>query len=117
MKHLLPFLALGLLPSADAQDAAKKDQDQLPGDWTPASGERDGQPFPEDLVQALERSCTGNQVTTRHGDQTISQGPFTLDPSAKPRAVDIQLEGITQAGVIEEIAGKIRALAVLRAVG
>jgi uncharacterized protein (TIGR03067 family) len=117
LKHLLPFLALGLLPSADAQDASKKDQDQRPGDWAPASGERDGQPCPEDVVKARKRSCTGDLVAVRHGDQTLNQGPFTLDPSAKPKAVDVQLEGITRAGVIEVIAGKVRALPVLRAVG
>jgi uncharacterized protein (TIGR03067 family) len=95
-KRLLPFLALGLLLGADGKDAARKDQDQLQGDWALASGERDGQPFPEDAVKALGRTCAGDRVSVRHGDQIISQGPFTLDPSAKPRAIDIELEGIAQ---------------------
>jgi uncharacterized protein (TIGR03067 family) len=95
MKRVLLVVALGLLLGAEAPDA-KKDRDQLQGDWTLASGERDGQPLPEDLVKSLKRTIKGDTFVVSRDDQALAKGTFTLDPSQKPKAIDIKPEGATQ---------------------
>jgi uncharacterized protein (TIGR03067 family) len=96
--RLIVIAAVALCLGADApKDEAKKDQEKLQGDWVLASGERDGEKFPEDLVKSLKRSVTGDKVSVSRDDQAVTKGTFTLDPSKKPKAIDVKLEGSDQA--------------------
>jgi len=94
MRTLLMVLAVGLLLAADD---ANKDQEKLQGDWTLQSGERDGNPFPDEIVKSLKRNITGNKFTITRDDQPLAKGTFTLDPAKKPKAIDIKLEGTESA--------------------
>jgi uncharacterized protein (TIGR03067 family) len=92
---LVTVLAVGLLIAADkpADDAAKKDLESLQGEWTLASGERDGEKFPDEFVKSLKRTVQGNKsVVTRDG-QSLAESTVTLDPTKKPKAIDIKLAG------------------------
>jgi uncharacterized protein (TIGR03067 family) len=82
--------------AAEAKDDAKKDQEKLQGDWTFVSGERDGQPFPEELAQSLKRTMTKDKFTIRNGEEVVSQGTFKLDPSQKPKTIELKVEGSDQ---------------------
>jgi uncharacterized protein (TIGR03067 family) len=94
---LFAMAVVVLCLAADSpKDAAKKDQEKLQGDWVLASGERDGEQLPEDLIKSLKRTVTGDKsVVTRDG-QAVATGTFTLDPSKKPKAIDFKLEGMDQ---------------------
>lgn len=94
MKKLLAVLAIGLLLGADdKKDAAKKDLDALQGEWTLASGERNGEKIPEDVAKSLKRTVQGNKSTVTRDGETLAQGTVTLDPTQKPKAIDVKLEG------------------------
>src|SRR5438876_9873472 len=88
---LIPAIVL-FLAANSTDDAAKKDQEKLQGDWTLVSGERDGQEFPEDLVKSLKRTMKDDTFTVTRDGETVAKGTFTLDPSKKPKAIDIKLE-------------------------
>jgi uncharacterized protein (TIGR03067 family) len=94
MTKLVVILAVSLLLGADDKQAdAKKDQEKLQGDWTLQSGERDGEPFPEDLVKALKRTITGDKFAVTRDGETLAKGTLTLDAGQKPKTIDIKLEG------------------------
>jgi uncharacterized protein (TIGR03067 family) len=93
MMKLVVILAVGLLLGADDKQAdAKKDQEKLQGDWTLMSGERDGEAFPDELVKSLKRTFTGDKYVITRDGETLAKATFTLDPSQKPKAIDIKLE-------------------------
>src|SRR5262245_21293093 len=94
---IITVVAVLFCLAADAPDAAKKDQEKLQGDWTLASGERDGQAFPEDFIKSLKRTITGDKYTVMRDDEVLAKGTYTLDPSKKPKAIDIKLENADQA--------------------
>src|SRR5262245_41243290 len=95
--RLIVIAAVALCLAADApKDDAKKDQEKLQGEWTLVSGERDGETLPEDLVKSLKRTVTGDKVAVSRDGQDLSKGTFTLDPSKKPKTIDVKLEGSDQ---------------------
>jgi uncharacterized protein (TIGR03067 family) len=93
-RMLLGMLA-GALMAADppAEDAAKKDLQQMQGDWAAVSYIRDGQALPDDDAQALFRTVKGNEYTVYQFRKAIGQGTFTLDATKKPRTIDAQPKG------------------------
>jgi uncharacterized protein (TIGR03067 family) len=92
-KGLLALAAVGLLVAADEAKDAKNDLDALQGEWTMVSGERNGEKLPEEIAKSLRRVIKGDKFTILRGDETVSQGTFTLDPSRKPREIDAKMEG------------------------
>jgi uncharacterized protein (TIGR03067 family) len=91
--RLLALLAVVAGLAADApKDDAKKDQDKLQGEWTLMSGERDGNAFPDDLVKSLKRTMKDDHFSITRDGETLAKGTFKLDPSKKPKAIDIKLD-------------------------
>jgi uncharacterized protein (TIGR03067 family) len=88
----LMLLAVGLLIAADDKDAAKQDLDKLQGEWTLESGERDGQAIPEEFVKSLKRVIKDNTSVVSRDGEALSKSTFKLDPTKKPKAIDITLE-------------------------
>jgi uncharacterized protein (TIGR03067 family) len=99
---LIAAVLLALAPTR-VDDQAKKDREMLQGEWTLVSGERNGEPIPEDLVKSLKRTIKGDTFTVTRDDQPLAKGTFTLDPSKKPKAYDFKLEGMdnTMHGIYE----------------
>jgi uncharacterized protein (TIGR03067 family) len=107
MRTLLVGSALCLLLAADAaQDAAKKDAMQLQGEWKLVSGERNGQPLPEDVVKSATRTFKGDESTVTVNEMVVLRAKITLDPSKKPKTIDYKIadgenEGKTVLGIYE----------------
>jgi uncharacterized protein (TIGR03067 family) len=80
-----------LLVAAEGQGDAKKDQDRLQGTWTLTAEERDGnKTAAEDLKKrAVKLTFKGDKVTVQVGDRQEHAETFTLDPSKKPKEIDI----------------------------
>ena len=69
MKTLRSSFLIGLIavtvPVAWAEEdqAVKKDQAALQGEWTMVSGSADGQPMPEEALRQMKRTCKGDETT------------------------------------------------------
>ena len=80
--RVLTVLAVVFLMGAAAKD--DKEKNKLDGTWIMASGERDGEPAPEDFVKGFKLIIKGEKVTVHIGDQT-EEGTFRLDNDKKPK--------------------------------
>lgn len=98
MRVLLSLTAAFLFVGADApSDAVKKEMSQLEGEWTMVSGERDGQPLPDDFLKNAKRVAKDGVSTINVGDRVYMKAKFSVDPTKKPKAIDYEiLEGQTK---------------------
>jgi uncharacterized protein (TIGR03067 family) len=71
-------------PGDDAKDDAKKIQ----GTWLPKSGELGGKPFPDEVLKTIKLVIKDDTYTVTVGTEP-DKGTCKLDPSAKPKALDI----------------------------
>jgi uncharacterized protein (TIGR03067 family) len=67
---------------------ADKDADALQGTWLPSTAELAGKPFPEDVRKSMKLVVKNDEYTVTVG-KTTDQGTVKLDPSAKPKEIDI----------------------------
>src|SRR6266542_5908085 len=93
--RILVVVAVGLLLGAGApspkekEDAAKQEQQKLQGSWKPVSMEQGGEKRPEKDIAALKVTIAGNKLTAKDGEELLNESTFTLDPSAKPKTIDV----------------------------
>ena len=91
MKLVLTALSVALLLAAeDKQDDAKKDQEALQGAWKVISSEAGGKDQTEEFKDHL-LVFEGATFALKKGDEVGLKGTFKLDPSEKPRAIDITI--------------------------
>jgi uncharacterized protein (TIGR03067 family) len=93
--------ACGLLVAAD-DPAVRRDQKALKGDWKQTSFVMNG--------RARDASGTtiridGDAITVKHGDESESPAPYTLDPAKKAIDLKLENEGRTMKGIYE-VGGK-----------
>jgi uncharacterized protein (TIGR03067 family) len=69
-------------------DDAADDGKLLNGTWVIASAELAGKPMPDDFIRSVKLTIDGDQYAAKVGDLTET-GTFTVDPAAKPKAMDI----------------------------
>jgi uncharacterized protein (TIGR03067 family) len=104
---LIGLVAVTISSAWAADDpAAKKEMDQLQGEWSMVSGSADGQPMPDEMRKQMKRVCKGDEATTTMGGQMFMKAKFTIDPSKKPKTIDYQMtdgftKGKTQLGIYE----------------
>jgi uncharacterized protein (TIGR03067 family) len=81
-------LLLSTVPAEEKKDDAKKDQEALQGTWKPVSVEQGGK---EQGEEAKEHTLIFEKdtFTVKRGDQVAIEGTFKLDPSKKPKAIDM----------------------------
>ncbi len=84
--QLLLVLALGLVLGADD---AKQEKEKLQGTWKAVTVEERGQSKQDNGEHQL--ICAGDEFRIQKGDQTIIKGTFKLDPSQKPKAIDMEI--------------------------
>jgi len=86
----LPFLALVLvaLATRPAKCDETSDADAVQGTWLPSAAELGGKPFPDDVRKSIKLTIKGDQYTVMVGD-AADRGTAKLDPSVKPKALDI----------------------------
>ena len=84
-------LLLSTVPAADEKkDDAKKDQEALQGTWRPVSAEQGGK---DQGDEAKEHTLTFEKdtFTVKRGGEVAVKGTFKLDPSKKPKAIDMTI--------------------------
>src|SRR2546430_16084221 len=92
MRVLVSLTAAFLLVGADApSDAVKKEMAQLEGEWTMVSGERDGQPLPDNFLKDAKRVAKDGVSTISFGDMVYMKAKFSVDPTKKPKAIDYEI--------------------------
>jgi uncharacterized protein (TIGR03067 family) len=79
-------LVLSLLSSAWSGDA--KDDRALDGTWLALAAELGGKPFPDEVRKAIKLVVKDGKYTVTVGKQ-VDQGTVKLNPSAKPKELDI----------------------------
>ena len=92
-KYVLMVIAVGLLLAADAPekgDAAKKDKAAHQGAWRTVSSETGGKDQTEEFKDHL-LVFAGDTFALKKGDEVGLKGTFKLDPSMKPRAIDMTI--------------------------
>jgi uncharacterized protein (TIGR03067 family) len=81
-----------VLLGADAKDA-KKDTDLVQGTWQATEAVRDGEVVSKDDAARMQLIIKGDKFTFKPGDGAEHEGTFKLDPTAKPKALDITPAG------------------------
>jgi uncharacterized protein (TIGR03067 family) len=86
---LKPFLAFALVLSLSsvAWGGDAKD-DTIDGVWLPSSAELGGKQFPDEVRKTIKLVVKDNKYTVTVGT-AVDKGTAQLDPSAKPKALDI----------------------------
>lgn len=104
---ILTTLTAGLLLNAiPPQDEASKDQEKFQGTWKLVSVTREGEQEPDDHIADLILIVVGNKRTVKRGDEVVSESTFKLDPTKKPKTIDLtpttgDLKGQTLPGIYE----------------
>jgi len=85
---LLSAVAVGLLTAADKpeSDAVKKEMDKLQGYWEVTAAEGAG--LDADAKQ-LKLVFTGDKLAFSKGNKAVHEATYKVDPSQKPRTIDI----------------------------
>lgn len=95
MRTILAAVAVCLLVAADnPAEQTKKEVAALQGEWSMTSGERDGQPIPDDARKSFKRVVKDEVTTVTANGQAYMKAKFTVNPLQKPKTIDyILLEG------------------------
>ncbi len=86
----LTVLAVGLLLGADAaNEDVKKEKEKLQGAWKAVTVEEGGQTKEDTEDHRL--IFAGDEFTIKRGDQAIIKGKFKIDPSKKPKEIEMEI--------------------------
>ncbi len=89
MKYVLTVLVVGLLIGAENKKGdAKKDQEALQGTWQPVTSEQAGKDQSEDAKE-YRLIFDKDTFTVKKGDEVVVKGTFKVDPTKKPRTIDM----------------------------
>jgi uncharacterized protein (TIGR03067 family) len=85
-----PFVVLAAVLSfaLAVVGADAKDGDTIQGTWLPATVELAGKPFPDEVRKSMKLVVKGDGYTVTVG-KGVDKGTIKLNPSAKPKAMDI----------------------------
>jgi uncharacterized protein (TIGR03067 family) len=89
--HVVTLLTLGCAVAAQPvrNDAARSDLKKLEGTWKVVLVEADGKKMPGEQYRDMRMVVHANRYTVRRGDRVLERGTFTVDPSHKPKAIDV----------------------------
>jgi uncharacterized protein (TIGR03067 family) len=100
------LVAVGLMLAADKPaDEIKKELKKFEGTWKIVSVEAEGEKLPTDMFKDSKLVLKDDQFTFTEG-KTVSKGTFKVDPSKKPKTIDIKFtegpeKGQTLMGIYE----------------
>jgi uncharacterized protein (TIGR03067 family) len=80
-------LALGADDKKD--DAVKDELAKLEGTWTLVSSEQDGMKADPDVAKKLKLVVKDGKWTVYVGDKVSTEAKFTIDPTKKPKTIDM----------------------------
>lgn len=93
-RHLL-LAAVALLASRPAvadDKAVKAEQDKLKGTWEVVAAEEGGQPV--DRIKGDKIAFDGDKITVKRSrDNKSEEASFVIDPTKKPKTIDIKTPG------------------------
>lgn len=90
MRQLLACVAVALFLNAEApKDEAKKDKEKLQGTWKALTAQRRGESDP--TAEEHRLIFSGDEFTVKKGDETMIKGKFKIDPSKKPKEIDMEI--------------------------
>jgi uncharacterized protein (TIGR03067 family) len=92
----------GLVFAANLPAEDKSDQEKIQGKWKIESGTRGGNPIPDDVSKNTIIVFDGNKMKmtfTRDGQEQTRDMTFKLDPTAKPKAIDVDINGKPGLGI------------------
>jgi uncharacterized protein (TIGR03067 family) len=95
----LLVVALVLVAADDAPDKAKKDLNNLQGEWLSVSLKFNGKEFATEGKGKIKFTFKGDQATVEAADDVkreYAKVKFKLDPSTSPRCVDLTITAGTQ---------------------
>jgi uncharacterized protein (TIGR03067 family) len=95
-------LVCGLALSAVAAADEKSDQDKLQGKWKMESGTHGGKPLPDEIVKGSTITIDGKTMKmtrTAEGKDQTREMTFKLDPSKKPKTIDVDMDGKPGLGI------------------
>jgi uncharacterized protein (TIGR03067 family) len=96
---MLALVVVGLLVAADEPKGdSKRDLEEMQGEWSMVSGERDGQAIPDEIAHSLKRIVKGDHFTAKRNDETFGAGTFKIDATKSPKTMDLTLSEGRQAG-------------------
>jgi uncharacterized protein (TIGR03067 family) len=91
MKYVLTVLVVVLLLGAEEKkDDAKKDQEALQGTWQPVTSEEAGKDHSEE-AKKHRLVFDKDTFTVKKGDDVLVKGTFKLDPTKKPKTIDMTI--------------------------
>jgi uncharacterized protein (TIGR03067 family) len=76
------------------------DQQKIQGTWVLVSGERNGKPFPDEVIQHVKLIFAGDTLTTQHTDRK-TEAAFKLDSDKRPCEIDLNMEGKIGKGIYQ----------------
>ncbi|QDU61735.1 hypothetical protein Pan216_25980 [Planctomycetes bacterium Pan216] len=84
------FVALGLMVALGTQAFAEESDEQaFQGTWRLVGGEMDGKPLDEEQLKGGKLVIKGNHYTATLADMGTVTGTQKLDPTTKPKSIDI----------------------------
>ena len=103
------FAALRSLAADDQakNEAVAKELRAFQGTWRLDSKEEDGKKFSEEEIKDVIGTIDGSgKVSIRRGDEVIGAGTIKLDPTKKPKAIDVTFtegrhKGLIALGIYE----------------
>ena len=90
MRQILLVLVVLVLwsPVSAWSSGEKEDSKMIEGTWLPVEAELGGQKFPDEVLKTLKLSMSDGKYTVKVGEQ-IDKGTVKLEPTTKPKAMDI----------------------------
>jgi uncharacterized protein (TIGR03067 family) len=106
-RYALLAIAVCVLIAADEKEGAKKELKKFEGTWQFTMLEIDGQKPPEDEVKKHKVVIEGDKYTLKIDDTVVSRGIIKVDPTKKPKHIDItpkegENDGQVMLGIYEE---------------
>jgi uncharacterized protein (TIGR03067 family) len=77
-----------LLPVNAWSGPEEEDSKMIEGIWLPAEAELSGQKFPDEVLKTMKLTIREGTYTVNVSEQ-IDKGIIKLDPTTKPKAIDI----------------------------
>jgi uncharacterized protein (TIGR03067 family) len=83
------FVCTAALAAPPLEALIKKDEKELAGTWYVQSAENGGKKIPPQAYRDLRLTYKNGKFTAHKGKEKPEEGTYKLDPSKKPKAIDV----------------------------